>query len=138
MDEVNCNLIVFFEEPFWIGVFEKISDGGLSVCKVTFGAELKDYEVYDYILKNYYKLKFSPAVNTEVRKATGNPKRLQRNVKKQLQSKGIGTKSQQALQLQRKQMKTEQKKVNKEQKTAEKKHLFELKQQKKKGKHRGR
>lgn len=33
-----------FEEPFWIGVFERISEGKLSVCKMTFGAELKDYE----------------------------------------------------------------------------------------------
>ncbi len=76
MDEVNCNLTVFFEEPFWIGVFERISDGRLSVCKVTLGAEPKDYEVYDFILKNYYKLKFSPAVDTEVRKVMHNPKRL--------------------------------------------------------------
>lgn len=138
MDEVNCNLTVFFEEPFWIGVFERISDGRLSACKVTLGAEPKDYEVYDFILKNYYKLKFSPAVDTEVRKVMHNPKRLQRDAKKHLQSKGIGTKSQQALQLQREQMKTERKKVSREQKEAEKKRLFELKQQKKKGKHRGR
>lgn len=138
MDKVNCNLTVFFEEPFWIGVFERISDGRLSVCKVTFGAEPKDYEVYDFVLKNYDKLEFSPAVETEVRKVVHNPKRLQRNAKKQLQSKGIGTKSQQALQLQREQMKTDRKKVSREQKEVEKKHLFELKQQKKKGKHRGR
>ena len=138
MEKVNCNLTVFFEEPFWSGVFERISDGRLSVCKVTFGAEPKDYEVYDFILKNYYELEFSPAVDTEVRKVMHNPKRLQRDAKKQLQSKGIGTKSQQALQLQREQMKTERKKVSREQKEAEKKRLFELKQQKKKGKHRGR
>lgn len=138
MDEVNCNLTVFFEEPFWIGVFERISDGRLSVCKVTFGAEPKDYEVYDFVLKNYDKLKFSPVVSTEVRKVMHNPKRLQRDVKKQLQSKGIGTKSQQALQLQREQMKTERKKVSKEQREAEKKRRFELKQQQKKEKHRGR
>jgi len=41
---------VFFEDPFWVGVFERIEDGKLSVCKVTFGAEPKDYEVWDYIL----------------------------------------------------------------------------------------
>ena len=52
MDKVLGRLTVFFEEPFWIGVFERISEGKLSVCKVTFGAEPKDYEVYDFILKN--------------------------------------------------------------------------------------
>ena len=44
MDKVSGRLTVFFEEPFWIGVFEHISEKKLSVCKVTFGAEPKDYE----------------------------------------------------------------------------------------------
>lgn len=47
MDKILGRLTVFFEEPFWIGVFERISEGRLSVCKVTFGAEPKDYEIYD-------------------------------------------------------------------------------------------
>ena len=59
MDKGSGRLTVFFEEPFWIGVFERISEGKLSVCKVTFGAEPKDYEIYDFVLKNYYRLKFS-------------------------------------------------------------------------------
>ena len=42
MDKVSGRLTVFFEEPFWIGVFERISEGKLSVCKVTFGAEPKE------------------------------------------------------------------------------------------------
>ncbi len=138
MDKASAKLTVFFEEPFWVGMFERISDGKLSVCKVTFGAEPKDYDVYDFIQKNYYKLKFSPAVDVTVKKVAGNPKRLQRNAKNQVQSIGIGTKSQQALQLQREEMKTERKKISKEQKEAEQKRMFELKQQKRKEKHRGR
>ena len=43
----RIELTVFFEEPFWVGVFERIEDGKLSVCKVTFGAEPKDYDVWD-------------------------------------------------------------------------------------------
>lgn len=79
MDKVSGRLTVFFEEPFWIGVFERISEGKLSVCKVTFGAEPKDYEVYDFVLRNYYRLKFSPAVATDVKEAVRNPKRVQRS-----------------------------------------------------------
>lgn len=112
MDEVQCSLTVFFEEPFWIGVFERIEDGKLSVCKVTFGAEPKDYEVYDFILKYYDQLRFSPAVETAVRKAKKNQKRMRRDVKKQLEKNGIGTKSQQALKLQQEQSKTERKSKN--------------------------
>ena len=53
---MKASLTVFFEDPFWVGVFERIEDGKLSVCKVTFGAEPKDYEVWDYVLHHYYEL----------------------------------------------------------------------------------
>ena len=38
MDKVNGKLAVFFEEPFWLGIFERIEDGKLSVSKLTFCA----------------------------------------------------------------------------------------------------
>ncbi len=138
MDKVSGKLTVFFEAPFWVGVFERVSDGKLAVCKVTFGAEPKDYEIYDFVLKNYYRLRFSPAVATDVKEVGRNPKRVQREVRKQVQNIGIGTKSQQALKLQQEQLKTERRIVSREQREAEKKRQFELKQQKRKEKHRGR
>lgn len=137
MGKVSGKLTVFFEEPFWVGVFERIEDGKLSVAKVTFGAEPKDYEVYEFILKHYYSLQFSPAVATVVKGAKQNPKRMQRNVKRELQEHGIGTKSQQALKLQQEQNKQERKVKSREQKLAEAARMFELKQQKKKAKHKG-
>ena len=139
MDKVSGTLIVFFEEPFWVGVFERISEGKLSVCKVTFGAEPKDYEVQEFVLKNYHRLRFSPAVAAAVKETVKkNPKRMQREVRRQVENTGIGTKSQQALKLQQEQMKTERKSISRERKAAEKQRLFELKQQKKKEKLRGR
>ena len=138
MDKVSGKLTVFFKEPFWVGVFERVSDGKLFVCKVTFGAEPKDYEVYDFVLKNYYRLRFSPAVATDVKEAGRNPKRVQREVRKQVQNTGIGTKSQQVLKLQQEQLKTERKTMSREQREAEKQWQYELKQQKRKEKHRGR
>lgn len=138
MDKVSGRLTVIFEEPFWVGVFERISEGKLSVCKVTFGAEPKDCEVYAFVLKNYDRLRFSPAVETEVKEAARNPKRVQRDVRKQIQNTGIGTKSQQALKLQQEQFKTERKTLSREQREAERQRQFELKQQKRKEKHRGR
>lgn len=137
MDKVSGKLTVFFKEPFWVGVFERVSDGKLSVCKVTFGAEPKDYEIYDFVLKNYYRLRFSPAVATNVKEAGRNPKRVQREVRKQVQNTGIGTKSQQALKLQQEQLKTERKTVSREQREAEKERRFELRKIKRKEKHRG-
>lgn len=51
------------------------------MCKVTFGAEPKDYEIYDFVLKNYYHIRFSSAVATDVKEASDNPKRVQREVR---------------------------------------------------------
>lgn len=75
---------------------------------------------------------------TDVKEAGRNPKRVQREVRKHVQSAGIGTKSQQALKLQQEQLKTERKTASREQREAEKQRKFELKQQKRKEKHRGR
>ena len=137
MDKVNGKLTVYFEETFWVGVFERIEDGKLSVAKVTFGAEPKDYEVQEYIRKYYSSLKFSPAVDTVVKDIKRNPKRMQREAKKQMQETGIGTKSQQALKLQQEQNKQERKVRSREKKEADELRMFELKQQKKREKHRG-
>lgn len=137
MDGIT-RLTVFFENPFWVGVFERTENGRLSVCKVTFGAEPKDFEVLEFIQKHYYSLQFSPPVEVTVKQESKNPKRIQREVKKQISQNGIGTKSQQALQLQREEHKLLKKTVSKEQRDREKQLQFELRQQKRKEKHRGR
>ena len=138
MDKSSGKLTVYFDDPFWVGVFERIDNGKLSVCKVTFGAEPKDYEVWEFVLENHSKLKFSPSVDVMMKKKAANPKRVQREAKKQISLSGIGTKSQQALQLLREESKLTRKTVSKQQKEAEKQRRFNLKQQKRKEKHRGR
>ena len=134
---MKASLTVFFEDPFWVGVFERVDDGKLSVCKVTFGAEPKDYDVWEFILQNYDRIVFSPAVETETKQTVDNPKRRLRNVRKQTERSGIGTKSQQALQLQREEMKKERRQNSREQRDAEAQRRFDMKQMKKKEKRRG-
>ena len=128
---------MYFEEPFWIGVFECIENKKLSVCKVTFGAEPTGAEIQEFILNNYYSLQFSPAVTAVVKETKKNPKRMQREAKKQMLNTGIGTKSQVALKLQQEKNKQERKVRSKEEKEAEKLRMFELKQQKRLEKHKG-
>ena len=94
IDAATVTLTVFFQEPFWIGVFERVENGGLSVCRVTFGAEPKDCEVHEYLLREYYGLRFGDAVEAEERKKADNPKRRQREASKQIQNTGVSTKSQ--------------------------------------------
>ena len=134
---MGLTLTVYFDAPFWVGVFERMEDGRLSVCKVTFGAEPKDYEVWAFVLEHYHQLTFSPAVEADTRQAADNPKRRQRNAGKQMARTGVGTKSQQALQMQLEQNKQERRAKSREQKLAEAERLFALKQQKKREKHRG-
>ena len=81
---------MFFEKPFWVCVFERVEEGKLSVSKVTFGAEP---EIYAFILRHYYDLKFSPAVAAVEKEAKKNPKRVQREVRMQMAETGISTKS---------------------------------------------
>ncbi|MEZ7765199.1 YjdF family protein [Gemella sp. 27098_8_92] len=137
MEKIAGKLTVFFDNPFWVGVFECVEKNKLSVCRVVFGAEPKDYEVYDFILKNYKNLKFGLSLEVKVKKIKNNPKRLQREVKKQSKQVGIGTKSQLALQKQREEMKLERKKESKQIRELENRRKFELKQEKRKQKHRG-
>ena len=122
MEDVCGKLTVFFEEPFWVGLFERIEGDTLRVSKVTFGAEPKDC---------------SPPVSNETRERADNPKRRQRAAAKEMQKTGVGTRSQQALQAQREMMKVARKIVSKEEQEAEAQRRFELRQQKKKEKKRG-
>lgn len=139
MQKNESRLTVYFDGVFWVGVYERISNGRLEACKITFGSEPKDYEVFRYLLQNWRNLRFSPPVDvSEAQEKRLNPKRMRRMVKKQLEAHGTGTKSQQALNLQREQSKEERKTRKREGKEADKERTFLLKQQKKREKHRGR
>ena len=139
MDTVSSKLTVMFEEPFWIGLYEREYGGRYEVCKITFGPEPKDYEVYVFLLDNRQRLVFSPPIAAEKTKEKRiNPKRMQRQISRQLASyEGIGTKAQQALKLQHEEGKQARKKRTKEEKDAEAERRFEQRQKKRKDKHNG-
>lgn len=135
---ICSKLTVFFDDPFWVGVYERHDNGKLEVSRIVFGAEPKDYEVYDFILKNWGRLIFSKAIDdTKTAEKKTNPKRTQRDIHKQLTSSGIGTKAQEAIKLQYSENKQERCKLTKLQEQKNKERLFILKQQKKKQKHKG-
>lgn len=139
MQKNESKLTVYFEDPFWVGVYERISDGELAVCKIAFGAEPKDCEIYEFFLNSFNKLVFSTPIKADVKPETRiSPKRLQREINKKLDSHGIGTKSQQALKMQQEQGKTQRKLKSKEKREEQVQIKFELRQQKQKEKHRGR
>ena len=138
MSLCKAKLTILFANPFWIGLYEREDDGRYEVCKIIFGAEPKDYEVYDFLLTNWHRLRFSPGLEaTSMEERQVNPKRMQRQIRKQMQETGIGTKAQQALNLMQEEGKAARKVKSREQREAEQERRFELRQQKRKEKHRG-
>lgn len=71
-------LTVLFEPPFWIGLCEREEDGQYAVCRIVFGAEPREQEVYAFVLANWHRLRFSPALAAETTaERHRNPKRVQ-------------------------------------------------------------
>ncbi|HYE69146.1 MAG TPA: YjdF family protein [Anaerovoracaceae bacterium] len=139
MTKVKAQLSVFFEEPFWIGIYERMEANKIEVCKITFGPEPKDYEVYSFLVENWKDFKFSPPVpGTALEERRINPKRMQREIAHQLQNPRIGTKAQQALKALQEENKAERKSQSRLKNEAEKDRQYEIRQQKKKEKHKGR
>ena len=86
-------LTVFFEDPFWVGTFERYCGGALCVAKVTFGAEPKDSEVYAAWLGHWNELEFSPPLRgIKPMGHAANPKRMQRAAAAEVKRQGIGSK----------------------------------------------
>lgn len=139
MTKVKAQLSVFFEEPFWIGIYETMEENKIKVCKITFGSEPKDYEVYSFLAENWKNFKFSPPIQgTSLEERRINPKRMQRQIAHQLQNPAVGTKAQQALKALQEENKADRKVRSRLKKEAEKDRQFEIRQQKKKEKHKGR
>ena len=104
-----ARLTVWFADPFWVGVYEREAEGRLEVCRHTFGAEPKDGEVWQWLLSAWHR-----------------PEKT-----------GAGTKSQQALQLQREARRVERAQRHRQRDAAEEERRFRLRQEKKKEKRRG-
>lgn len=137
--KVETRLTVYYEDPFWVGVIERVEREMLTACKITFGAEPKDYEVAAFLLSHYYELRFSPGIAVESKQPEHkNPKRVQRDARRATKQSGVGTKSQQAMKLLQEENKMERKVRSREQRLAEEERLWQMKQAKKKEKKRGR
>lgn len=139
MQSVTCTMTVFFEPPYWVAVIERVQAGQTEACKVTFGAEPKDYEVYAFVLERWHTLAFSPPVDgaQPAGKRAPGPKRMQRAIRRVLQAPGAGTKAQAALKMQQEARKAQHKSARSMRKAAQSDRRFALKQQKKREKRKG-
>lgn len=139
MPKNESSFTVCFDPPFWVGLYQRREDDRLSVCKITFGAEPRDSEVYEFLLAHWQELRFSPAVTAnDLPPWPVNPKRRQREIRRELERvASVGTKAQQALQAQREAQKEEKKHRRQERKEFETERKFFLRQEKRREKHKG-
>ncbi|MDO5558974.1 MAG: YjdF family protein [Oscillospiraceae bacterium] len=138
MDSIKSVFTVFFEDPFWVGIFERTQGKKYEAAKVVFGAEPANAEIYEFLLNNWHRLRFSPVIDCEKSDEKKiNPKRMQREINKQVSSPYSGTKSQQAMKLLQEQNKLEHKERSREEREAEKERQFSLRQEKKLKRHKG-
>ena len=135
----SCSIMVFFEEPFWVGIYERIEETGYSVSKLTFGAEPKDYEVYHILMTRWKELSFSPATPAkQTPQVKVNSKRMRKEAARQLSGSPVGTRAQEALKLQYTEGKEQRREKSRQEREAEQERKFRLRQEKKQQKHRGR
>ena len=134
---VSSTLTLFHDGQFWVGLVEHIEDGKLGVAKIVFGAEPSDAEVLDFVVNRWENLSFYGNKEPDKPKVTKNPKRRMREAAKALSKPAMSTKAQQALSEQRESMKEQSVHRRSLKKQEKKQERFELREAKRKEKHRG-
>ena len=137
------SITVLFDSPFWIALFERIEDDKYSVAKAVIGASEPTTVEIDNFLNSLDTDRLQYTAPVETSKATKERicfKKQQKLIKKTISDsnvKHVYSKSQALLKEQFEANKKERKTVLKLQKEAIEQHKFELRQIKKKEKHKG-
>jgi hypothetical protein len=130
-------LTVYFDDPFWVGVFEREDEMGYRVCRVVFGPEPTDAELLAYVQEEYPNLDFGEPFKSHVEIVKKkNFKRVQREVRREMEE-GVGTKAQRAMQAALELNRQEREVMSRERREEEKQLKFKLRQVRKKEKRRG-
>jgi hypothetical protein len=137
---MECKCTILFYDPFWVGIFERQDEMGYSAARIVFGAEPSDASVYQFILKDYYRLRFSaPQSGAPADNRSMKFKRRQREVRRQmLVHQQVGTRAQNALQAEREAQAKQQKMQRSQAKNDRKDDCYEMRRERKKQKRRGR
>ena len=137
MNQTSLSFTVFFEDPFWIGLFEYRENQLLYWKRIVFGSEHSEQFVYAWLKSFWYSISFQKPVESVQQKVHHrNPKRIQREARKALDVRLSCTKSQLAKK-QQQQERAEQMADRRKADREEQKEAFRLRQMKKKAKHKG-
>lgn len=142
----GMKMTVFFDGGFWFGLVEyQDKQLGYQAFRYPFGKEPKDSEILDFVYRHLTELMqkqerlglVSDEPDTSLVHKSINPKRMQREISKQLKQPALSSKAQHAMQASHELLKLE-KKASKRQKRQEyKERQFQLKQEKRRQKKKG-
>lgn len=138
METGYASLTVRFEAPFGICLYERGGGGTCEVCRILFGAEPGEPEVYAFLLEHWRHLAFSPSIpGDSPPERRISPKRARREARRETRPAAMGAKAQQALALQREAAKAARTRPDRERREAEAARKFALRREKRREKHKG-
>ncbi|MDO7908639.1 YjdF family protein [Paenibacillus sp. JX-17] len=134
-------LTVYHDGQYWVGIVEIEDQGRLRAGRFLFGSEPRDQEILDFIAFRLGEVmdnmsEHVDSAGSEMHRRI-NPKRLARQVARELEQMGITSLAQEALKLEYAHRKKEKQTTFREQREAYKERKRELRLQKAKAKHRG-
>lgn len=132
---------IFFEKKFWVGTFERTDEDGYAIARHIFGGMPTDTEIHEFILKYFHQLKFGEPKEINVQIHRMNPKRVQREVRREMkrvkETARPSTIAQDYMREELEKKKKERKNLSSAEKQTRKDRRFAIQQQKKKEKMRG-
>jgi hypothetical protein len=134
-------LTVYFNNQYWVGIVESYVDGYLKVGRSVFGSEPQDAEVLEFIKTNEIIKSLDQSTSKtkeflpDLKRI--NPKRMARQVSKELNNYGISTKAQDVIKQEMESKKKESKKRSKLEKDLKEEERWIRSREKAKLKHRG-
>ncbi|PSR33806.1 MAG: DUF2992 domain-containing protein [Sulfobacillus benefaciens] len=134
-------LTVYHDGQFWVGIVEVVEDGKLCAGRHVFGVEPKDSEILAFV--NRIVLKLTETLSQDVlvispARIKVSPKRLARQVSRELRNKGASTYAHDAIKLEHASRKKERQVLSRQYQEEQKQRRRKIARLKAKEKHRGR
>ncbi|HEX2622025.1 MAG TPA: YjdF family protein [Phototrophicaceae bacterium] len=135
-------LTILFDHPYWIGLLEDERDGYYYAARFIFGAESNDEQVYEFVLWNLIAVTQRMTVGIPVEEHTSstariNPKRQQREIRRELMQGGLSSKAYEAMRVQIEQGKQTRRIASREEREEHQEHRRQVARNKARAKHRG-
>lgn len=138
-NSISTTLTVYFDGHFWVGIAERIDSERLEACRIVFGAEPSNEDIYQFVLRQWDQLHFCAPIDAapSSEKRPANPKRRQREAAKEAARARPSMRAQQALALERDARKLEGRNLSSAMAKKLARTRYEQKREKRRKKHRG-